>query len=168
MASKKLLTAAAAVAAMIFAAGAAADHGGRGDHHGHGHGRGHAILLAHLAGSVPSDPPIHGVLAGNVPWDGGARATLNGRGRFELRVRGLVITGMGNPGPVTSVSASLFCAPDSDTTPAFTTGSVPLSAHGNARIRAHVTVPDRCLAPVLLVHPNGGTARYIAASGFMN
>ena len=29
-----------------------------------------------------------------------------------------------------------------------------------------MTVPERCLAPVLLVHPNGGTARYIAASGF--
>jgi hypothetical protein len=29
-----------------------------------------------------------------------------------------------------------------------------------------VTVPDRCLAPVLLVHPNGSTARYIAATGF--
>ena len=86
--------------------------------------------------------------------------------RLELRVRGLVITGTGDPGPVTSISASLFCAPDSDLTPAFTTGSVPLSAHGNARIRAHVAVPERCLAPVLLVHPNGGTARYIAATGF--
>jgi hypothetical protein len=51
-------------------------------------------------------------------------------------------------------------------TPAFTTDSVPLSRQGNARIRAHVTVPDRCLAPVLLVHPNGSTARYIAATGF--
>jgi hypothetical protein len=29
-----------------------------------------------------------------------------------------------------------------------------------------VTVPARCLAPVVLVHPNGNGARYIAASGF--
>jgi hypothetical protein len=164
MFSKKLLAAFIVVAATVFVAAAAADHGGRGDHHGHGHGR--AILRDRLVGSVPDDPAIHGVLAGNVPWDGGARASLDRRGRFELRVRGLVITGMGNPGPVTTVSASLFCAPDTVTTPAFTTGSVPLSQHGNARIRAHVTVPDRCLAPVLLVHPNGSTARYIAASGF--
>ena len=165
MSSKKLLVAAVLVASTVFVAAAAADHGGRRDDHGrHDHAR--ALLRAHLAGSIPSDPAIHGVLAGNVPWDGGANARLDGRGRFELRVRGLVITGMGNPGPVTSVSASLFCAPDSEAIPAFTTGSVPLSAHGNARIREHVTLPDRCLAPVVLVHPNGSTARYIAASGF--
>ena len=163
MRSKKLLAVATAAAAAGFTAGAAADHGG-GDHGDRDHGRN--VLSARLVGSLPNDPAIHGVLPGNVPWQGGARATLNRRGRFELRVRGLVIPGMGNPGPVTSISASLFCAPDSVTTPAFTTGSVPLSAHGNARIRAHVTVPNRCLAPVLLVHPNGGTARYIAASGF--
>ena len=164
MSSKKLLAAAIALAATVFVATAAADHGGRGDHHRHGHGR--TVLRAHLVGSIPSDPAIHGVTAGGVPWDGGARASLDRRGRFELRVRGLVITGTGNPGQVTTVSASLFCAPDSNLTPAFTTGSAALSAHGNARIRAHVTVPERCLAPVLLVHPNGGTARYIAATGF--
>src|ERR1044071_2362690 len=162
MSSKKLLVAAVAMAATVFVAAAAADHGGRGDHHGQGHGR--TVLRAKLVGSIPSDPAIHGVLAGYVPWDGGGRATLDKRGRFELRVRGLVITGMGNPGPVTSVSASLFCAPDSNATPAFTTAAAPLSAHGNARIRTHVAVPARCLAPVLLVHPNGNTARYIAAS----
>jgi hypothetical protein len=164
MSSKKLLAAAIAVAATIFVATAAADHGGRGEHHDHGNGR--TMLRAQLVGSLPNDPAIHGVLAGNVPWDGGARATLDRRGRFELRVRGLVITGTGDPGPVTSVSASLFCAPDANATPAFTTGSVPLSMHGDARIRTHVPVPDRCLAPVLLVHPNGTTARYIAATGF--
>jgi hypothetical protein len=164
MSSKKLLAAASVFAAMVFVTAAAADHGGRGEHHGRGHGR--TILQAKLVGSIPSDPAIHGVLAGNVPWDGGARATLDRRGRFDLRVRGLVITGMGNPGPVTSISASLFCAPDSNATPAFTTDSVPLSMRGNARIREHVTVPDRCLAPVLLVHPNGNTSRYIAATGF--
>lgn len=167
MSSKKLLVATVLVASTVFVAAAAADHGGRRDDHGrHDHHNGRALLRAHLDGSNPSDPAIHGVLAGNVPWDGGANARLDRRGRFELRVRGLVITGQGDPGPVTSVSASLFCAPDSNATAAFTTSSVPLSAHGNARIREHVTVPDRCLAPVVLVHPNGTTARYIAASGF--
>jgi hypothetical protein len=29
-----------------------------------------------------------------------------------------------------------------------------------------VTVPARCLAPVVLVHPNGNPAAYIAATGF--
>ena len=164
MSSKRLLAAAVAVAATVFVAAAAADHGGGrgGDDGDHGQGN----RPAQLVGSVPSDPAIHGVLAGNVPWDGGASARLGRHGRFELRVRGLVITGMGNPGQVTSITASLYCAPDSDTTAAFTTGSVPLSSHGNARIREHVSVPARCLAPVLLVHPNGVAARYIAATGF--
>jgi hypothetical protein len=29
-----------------------------------------------------------------------------------------------------------------------------------------VTAPQRCLAPVVLVHPNGNLAAYIAATGF--
>ena len=40
------------------------------------------------------------------------------------------------------------------------------SQSGNARVRQHVTVPSRCLTPVLLVHPNGGAGAYIAATGF--
>jgi hypothetical protein len=43
---------------------------------------------------------------------------------------------------------------------------VPLSPHGDAFVRQQVTVPARCLAPVLLVHPNGGATAYIAATGF--
>jgi hypothetical protein len=117
-------------------------------------------------GSVLSDPDIHGVVRGGVPWDGGGRARLSRHGRFELRVRGLVVSGTGNADGVTSITASLYCAPDSDPSAAFTTSSVPLSSHGNARIRQHVTVPTRCLDPVLLVHPNGLDSRYIAASGF--
>src|SRR4051794_4298697 len=82
--SKKLVAVAVAAAAAVFTAAAAADHGGR-DDGGHHHGRN--VLTARLVGSLPNDPAIHGVLAGGVPWEGGARATLNGRGRFELRVR---------------------------------------------------------------------------------
>jgi hypothetical protein len=160
--SKRLITIAAAVAAAVFAAAAAADHG---DHGGRGNGR--TLLRAQLVGSILTDPPIHGVLRGGVPWDGGGRARLDRRGRFELRVRGLVVSGTGDPDGVTSITASLFCAPDADLTPAFTSGAVPLSHNGNARIRQHVSVPARCLAPVLLVHPNGNTGRYIAASGFV-
>ena len=162
MLSKKLLGTGVALAAAVFVAAAAADHGGGdGDH-----GGGRTILQARLVGSVLSDPDSHGVMRGGVHWDGGARARLSRHGRFELRVRGLVVSGTGNADGVTSITASLYCAPDSDPSAAFTTNSVPLSSHGNARIRQHVTVPARCLAPVLLVHPNGMDTRYIAASGF--
>jgi hypothetical protein len=164
MLSKKLLATGVALAAAVFVAAAAADHGRGGD--GDDHGGGRTILQARLVGSVLSDPAIHNVMRGGVPWDGVARAKLSRHGRFELRVRGLVVSGTGNADGVTSITASLYCAPDSDQSAAFTTQSVPLSSRGNARIRQHVTVPPRRLAPVLLVHPNGMDTRYIAASGF--
>jgi hypothetical protein len=163
--TKKAFLAAVLVAAAVFVAAAAADHGGdggRGDHHGH---RQH-VLQQHLVGSVLSDPPIHGVVRGGLPWQGGGDASLGKNGRFEARIRGLVIPSMGNPGPVTTITISLYCAPDSNATAAFTTDPVPLSSHGNAYVRQHVTAPARCLAPVLLVHPNGGATAYIAATGF--
>ena len=67
---------------------------------------------------------------------------------------------------MTTITASFFCAPDSNTVAAFVAGPVPLAADGDARIHQNVTVPARCLAPVVLVHPNGGGTRYIAVSGF--
>lgn len=162
--TKKAVLAAVLVAAVVFVAAAAADHGGdrgRGEHHGR-----HAFLQQHLVGSILSDPPIHGVLRGGLPWQGGGDASLSRKGRFEAGIRGLIIPSMGNAGPVTTITISLYCAPDSSTTAAFTTTPVPLSPHGNAFVRQHVTVPARCLAPVLLVHPNGGAGAYIAATGF--
>ena len=163
--TKKAVLAAVLAAAAVFVTAAAADHGGdrRGEHHGH-HQR--VILQQHLVGSILSDPPIHGALRGGLPWQGGGDASLSKKGRFEARIRGLIIPSMGNPGPVTTITISLYCAPDSSATAAFTTDPVPLSSHGNAFVRQHVTVPARCLAPVLLVHPNGGAAAYIAATGF--
>jgi len=156
--SKKWFVAALAVFVAVFATAALADHGGD-----KAQGK---LLRANLVGSILSDPPIHGVTRGGVPWDGGGRASLDRKGRFEARIRGLIVTGTDNADGVTSIRISLFCAPDSDVAPAFTTDPVPLSSNGNARVRQHVTVPARCLAPVLLVHPNGNLMRYIAATGF--
>jgi len=157
--TKRSVLAAVLVAAVVFVAAAAADHGGRGrDHHG-------PLLQQRLIGSILSDPPIHGVTRGSVPWVGTGRATLKRHGRFEVRIRGLLVAGTNNTGPVTTVTASLYCAPDSSAA-VFTTTAEPLSSHGDARIRQHVTVPSRCLAPVVLVHPNGGAGAYIMATGF--
>ena len=158
--TKKSILAGVLVTAVVFVAAAAADHGGR---RGHGH---KTLLRQHLVGSILSDQPIHGVVRGGLPWQGGGDARLDRKGRFEARIRGLIIPSLGNAGPVTSITISLYCSPDSDPAAAFTTQPVPLSQKGNARVRQHVTVPSRCLAPVLLVHPNGGAAAYIAATGF--
>ena len=135
-------------------------------HENHGQHRGETLFRSTLAPTVLSDPTIHGVARGNVPWmlDRGS-ARLRHDGRLTVGVRGLVIPGNGTPGPVTSITASLYCGADS--TPAVaTTGSVPLSSQGDAAIDEHVTLPAKCLAPIILVHPNGNAAAYIAASGF--
>jgi hypothetical protein len=106
-------------------------------------------------------------MPGGAPWvlrRGEAR--LRRDGRLAVRVRGLVIPvppGDGTPGPVMTVSASLYCG--NDTTAVGTTPSVPISRSGDARMAGKFSLPAKCLAPVALVHPNGGAA-YIAASGF--
>ena len=124
-----------------------------------------------LAPSMPTDPPFHGVAAGGAPWllkDGSVQ--LSSRGRLDLRVRGLVIRLRPEttpPGPVTTISTSLYCGSDMDTTAAATTGQVPINRHGDARIRDNsFDVPSTCLAPVVLVNPNGIASLYIALDGW--
>jgi hypothetical protein len=91
-------------------------------------------------------------------------------GSFDLRVKGLVIPGApgnGTAGPVTTISASLYCGADLNATAAGTTQQVPISHSGNARIHDRsFSVPSTCLAPVILVHPNGVMSLYIAVDGW--
>jgi hypothetical protein len=140
--------------------------------HDGGHGRDHGgqLIRESLAPSVPTDPMFHGVAPGGAPWvlDEG-QVRLSTDGRLDLRVRGLVIpipSGNGTPGPVTTISASLYCGADSDTTAAATTGQFPIAPDGDARIEDHITVPATCLAPEILVHPNGLNTLYIALDGW--
>jgi hypothetical protein len=68
---------------------------------------------------------------------------------------------------VTTISASLYCGADSNTMAADTTQQVPISSTGNARIHdTSFSVPSTCLAPVILVHPNGSATVYIALDGW--
>jgi hypothetical protein len=144
-------------------------HEGQGED---GEQQGRLLLASTLAPSVPADPAIHGVAAGGLPWvleHGSVRLTRDGSIRIVLE--GLVIPiahgtfPAGSALPVTTVSASLYCAPDASAAAA-TTQAVPISATGNATIAETITVPATCLAPIVLVHPNGGAAAYIAASGW--
>jgi len=139
---------------------------------GHDHGKGHGgkLISETLAPSVPTDPAFHGVAAGGAPWllkEGSV--DLSGH-RLDLRVKGLVIPnppGDGTPGPVTTISASLYCGSDMDTMAAATTGQVPINRRGDARIRDNsFDVPATCLAPVILVNPNGIASLYIAVDGW--
>jgi hypothetical protein len=144
-------------------------HNGQGDD---GDEQGRLLLTSTLAPSMPTDPAIHGVAAGGLPWmlDRGS-VRLKADGSVRIEIEGLVIPiahgtfPAGKALPVTTVSASLYCAPDASAAAA-TTQAVPISATGNAMIVDTITLPATCLAPIVLVHPNGGAAAYIAASGW--
>ena len=126
-------------------------------------------LRSTLAPSVPApnDPQLHGVNPGGVPWQlTRGSVDLHSDGKLKVDIRGLVIPGTGNPGPVTTVSASLFCGADTEHTAAAKTTSVPLSSKGDAKINQRITLPAECLAPVVLVNPNGNAAAYIAVTGW--
>jgi hypothetical protein len=128
-------------------------------------------------GVLPSDPggaAIYGVNPGAVPWtlaQGNLKLTGfgDGNGELTIRLKGLLITGTGGPldgttGPVTTVTASLVCAPGAA---AFmTTAPVALTRKGNAAIDVDIPLPGGCGAPAVLINPNGQTATYIAVDGF--
>lgn len=141
-------------------------HDGRHDDRGRG---GHGDLLrSGLVGSTPTaqgGATIFGVAPGGVPWvvdEGSVRVRRDGR--LDLRVEGLVIPTPPQNGTntVPAVTASLYCnAALADATELF-----PLSIpDGDARIRADLTLPETCVAPVVLLNPNGNAAAYIAATG---
>jgi hypothetical protein len=143
---------------------------GQGNGHGNGKGNGNTLLRSTLAPSVPGDPTFHDVNPGGAPWvlqRGEVRLKRNGQ--FRLRLQGLVIPnppGDNTPGPVTTVNASLYCGADSDTTAAATTDTVPISRQGDANINTTISVPATCLAPLILVHPNGIAGAYISLEGW--
>jgi len=155
---------------MAFAAGAfgapGKTHPSHPNHHGHRTGA--PLIHESLAPSQLTDPMFHGVSPGGAPWVlklGDVR--LKRDGKLDLRVKGLVIPALGTPGPVTTITASLYCGADASTTAADTTQQVPISRKGDARIHdASFSVPSTCLAPVILVHPNGLTSLYIALDGW--
>ena len=161
----------AAVAALSTAvlAGSATAGAGALANMGHGHHGRHGgvkLLASSVAPSVPADPAIHGVAAGGLPWVLRSGSTeLRRDGRLKVRVRGLIIPGMGTAGPVKTVSASLYCGADT-TAAVSTTPATALSAAGDARIAGRISLPAKCLAPIVLVHPNGAAGLYIAAGGF--
>jgi len=149
-----LLVAIAAATTLVLTVGASA-------------GEGSTLLRSTLAPSVPGDPPFHGVTPGGAPWilDRGD-VSIRDNGKLALEVEGLVIPALGTPDGVKTISASLYCGAEANTAPAATTKQVPLSRSGDAKIRQTLTLPATCFAPIVLVHPNGILARYIAVTGW--
>ena len=120
-----------------------------------------ALLRAPIQGSVLSDPPLFGSTRGGAPWViSSGEAKVETDGTVKVSLVGLVIPGVGT-GPVRTVSASVAC----NGAKAATTDAAPLSAQGDAEIKATLNLPARCLAPAVLIHPNGNRDVYIAATG---
>jgi hypothetical protein len=166
----RLIALSAAVLSACFSLAVAAFAHGGGDHGSRGHGGHHGgdVLRANLIGSQPGDHAVHGVGPGGVPWviDRGS-VRLRSDGRLKLRVDGLVIPppqGTNTAGGVTTITASLYCG--DDTAAAAKSAAVPLTQSGDARIDEKLTIAGACVAPVVLVNPNGGATRFIAATGF--
>ena len=161
------------VAAVVFVAAAAADHGrGRGnDDHGK---LVRTTLIGNRAGEAggpadPADEAMHGLATAGRSWnlDRGS-ASFSEHGKFRLRVRGLVLASgaaIGTTAGIPAVQGALFCGNSSETTPVFKSDPVPFSSAGDARVRGHAAVPSRCAKPVFVVLI-AGTNRFIALSGF--
>jgi hypothetical protein len=156
---RKVVIVLAAIAALVFAlsaSGSARDEG-----------NGDALVRSTLVPSVPTDPAFHGIAAAGAPWMlSGSSVRLKASGELDISIDGLVLTALGTAGPVTTVSASLLCGADAQAGPTATTGTFRLSQAGDARIKANLALPATCLAPSFVIHPNGGTTRYIAVSGW--
>ncbi len=146
----------AVVAAVAFGSTAALASGSSSDHMKNDD----PILRAGVVGSLVDDPVLFGVKPGAAPWEiDEGKVRLFGDGTLRVEVEGLVIPGRGNPVP--QLSASVVCggAVVASTSP------VKFDTKGDARLRTKVMLPDRCLAPAVLLNPNDAAAVYIGVSG---
>ena len=104
---------------------------------------------------------------------GEGEVSLSKNGQLKVEVKHLVLndpsTGSfnGTPDGVTGIVAALICGGSGGTVVAQTTG-VPLSQAGNAKISATVTLPARCVAPIVVVREifDGAVGGWLAAAGF--
>jgi hypothetical protein len=117
--------------------------------------------------------PIRGVSGGGLPWElDRARGRLDADGNLTIRVDGLVLArrapvppALQGTNPIAEFRAIVNClTPASpDVGEQITTATVPASSDGDARIRAHVALPDPCIAPIVFV--TSPTEAWFATTG---
>ena len=129
------------------------------------------LFSSTIIGSNPKTV-IAGVPSGGAPWTVQSGSAVLSDGLLSVQVQGLILPNLGNPGPVTSVSASLVCGGSGGTVVA-TTDPVPLFPNGDAKIQAEIKLTDPCFGPIVLVraaafngNPLPQAGPWIAATGF--
>ena len=128
---------------------------------GSGNGPRSDLLRAPLQGSILSDPPLFGLTRGGAPWViSSGTARLRANGDLSVNVEGLIIPTRGD-NPLATLSATVVC----NGRDLLMTAPVPFSTAGDAEIETQVNLPDRCLAPVVLLNPLSNAGTYIAATG---
>ena len=100
-------------------------------------------------------------------------ASLSANGHLKVKVNGLILndpsTGSfnGTPDGVTGLVAAVICGGSGGTIVA-QTQSVPLSQAGDTKISVSITLPARCVAPVIVVREifEGAIGGWLASTGF--
>jgi hypothetical protein len=124
-----------------------------------------------------SAPSVRGIAGGGLPWvlrDGAG--SLRDDGHLVVRIRGLVLAGHPsvpvslrgtNPFPAFRVVVScLSIGSDGSVGIAnVSTGDFEASSSGNADIDARVSLPQPCIAPIVLVTGPGGAENWFAVTG---
>jgi hypothetical protein len=128
----------------------------------------------------PADPTIRDVLDDNLPWqvNRSIRGVLMANGSLKIQVRGLVFAD--RPNDEANFRALVSCQTVENKaivvrnviTAPFPTGgrhnNPNLIGRGNADIKAHLTLPNPCIAPIVMILNGDGQAGnfWFAVTGF--
>lgn len=156
--------------------GVAAASAGHGPAHGH---RSAVILRFHTMTPVTGPyvgvaNPIRGIPGGGLPWIiKSANGSLRSDGRLVVKVRGLILAkqapvppALQGTNPLPNFQAIVSCqsigASESATIANVTTAGFTASPAGDSTIRARVSLPRPCIAPIVFVT---GPGIWLAATG---
>lgn len=144
---------------------------------------GSALLVKFDTLTPAAGPPataasvIRGIAGGKLPWAlGAASGSVSFDGHLQVRIRGLVLASHPsvpaslrgtNPFPAFRVVIScLRTEPDGTSAVAnVSTGDFEASSAGHSDIDARVSLPQPCVAPIVLVTGPSGTDGWLAATG---
>ena len=120
-----------------------------------------------------SQVPLRGINGGGIAWAiAEGVGELSANGHLEIHVEGLVLAAGANAGlnPSPTFRALVSCVTSTGTVQNVLTDPFPATTGpakaggGNADIKADVTLPQPCIAPIVFVTSAGGS--WFAATGF--